>query len=234
MGVHDRYGQDESGPLFRDRIDAGRVLAERLEAFRGQGTVVLGIPRGGVPVAAEVARRLDARLDVIVARKLPAPRSPEFAIGAVTANGGRYLNEDALRAAGVSQPYLDAIIATEMAEARDREQHYRSLGPAVPLAGQVVVIVDDGLATGATMRAAARSVRQHGPARLVLAAPVGSAEACDALREEADEVICPHRPRAFGAVGFYYEYFEPTEDVQVRGLLDEARERAAGVALGSR
>lgn len=209
-------------PLFRDRIEAGRFLAERLAAYRGKDALVLGIPRGGVPVAREVARGVGGVLDIVVARKLGAPGAPELALGAVTADGGRFLNEEIIAIAGASPQYVEAVTAVQMAEARRREQWLRNLRPAIPLAGRTVIVVDDGLATGATMRAAVRSVRKQQPAKLIVAVPVGSREACTALRKEADEVVCPHELEAFGAVGLYYEHFDPVEDVQVQGILEEA------------
>jgi putative phosphoribosyl transferase len=210
-------------PPFRDRIDAGAALAKSLDAYRRCDTLVLGIPRGGVVVAAEIARLFEVELDVVVARKLGAPGQPELAIGAVTADGGRFLNEDTMQALHISAPYLDAVTRVQMTEARHREIWLRNLRPAAPIADRVVIVVDDGLATGSTMLAAARALRQRGPARLVAAAPVGSREACTALRAEVDEVVCPLQPEPFGAVGFYYRYFEPVEDEQVRNLLEATR-----------
>jgi predicted phosphoribosyltransferase len=171
-------------------------------------------------VAAEVARILGAELDIVVARKLGAPGIPELAIGAVTADGGRFVNQDVMTEMGVDQAYLEAETARQMAEARRRETWLRSLRPAVNARGRVVILVDDGLATGATVRAALRSVRQQHPARVVVAAPVGSREACRALGEEADEVVCPSQPEPFGAIGFYYRNFEPVEDDRVREILE--------------
>jgi predicted phosphoribosyltransferase len=213
--------------LYRDRIEAGVALAERLKSYRGPRTLVVGIPRGGVTVAAEVARLLEAELDVIVARKLGAPGQQELAIGAVTADGGRFLNQEILAALGVSEPYLEAITKVQMAEAHRREDWLRSLRPPVPVTGRTVLLIDDGLATGATMRASARSLRQRHPARLVAAVPVGSRTACAALRSEVDEVVCLRQPEPFVAIGIYYHHFEPVEDEQVRELLlDLTQERA--------
>jgi predicted phosphoribosyltransferase/dienelactone hydrolase len=211
------------GPLFRDRRDAGRRLGERLaKDLPGQDVLVLGIPRGGVPVADEVARRLDAELDVIVARKLGAPGYPELAIGAVTANGGRFLNQDVLRELSVSNEYLESVTDEERAEARRREERFRAGRSRGHYSGRTVIIVDDGLATGATMRAAVRSVRLGDPARLLVAVPVGSRQACAALRDEADDVVCPFEPEPFRAVGFYYEQFGQTEDSEVQAILADA------------
>jgi predicted phosphoribosyltransferase len=219
-------------PRFRDRVDAGRDLAERLEMYRGKGTVVLGIPRGGVAVAAEIARRLDAQLDVIVARKLGAPGQAELAIGAVTADGRRFLNDDVIASLGVSHTYLKAVTEVQMREAHQRELRYRNRRPAVPLAGRVVIVVDDGLATGATMRASLRSVRASRPSRLIAAVPVGSTQACGTVRDEVDELICPYELDAFGAVGFYYEEFRAVEDAEVERLLEQGQTRTEpGVAV---
>lgn len=207
------------GALFRDRLDAGIQLAEALSGYKGQDVLVLGIPRGGVVVAAEVARRLGAELDVIVARKLGAPISRELAIGAVTADGERYLNEDILRELHVSERYLQTVTEEEQAEARRREERFRAGRPPARIAGRTVILVDDGLATGATMRAAVRSVRRQGPARLVVAVPVGARETCEELRAEADEVICLQQPEPFWAVGAHYQHFEPVDDDTVQELL---------------
>lgn len=208
-------------PLFRDRQDAGEALAKRLERHRRTHALVLGLPRGGVPVAAQVARALDADLDVVVSRKLGSPVSAELAIGAVTANGGRFLNEDVIRMLNVSDANLAAVTETQQAEARRREALFRGPRPAPVIAGRTVILVDDGLATGATMRAAVRSVRQQQPKRLVVAVPVGSPEACAALRGEADEVVCLYEPGHFGAVGYFYENFTQIQDSDVQTLLDE-------------
>jgi putative phosphoribosyl transferase len=217
-------GDPEATPArhrpFVDRCDAGRYLATFLERYRGKGTVVLGIPRGGVPVAGEVARQLDADLDIVVARKVGEPFQPELALGAVTANGGQYLNEDLIVEVAVSRQELNAAIAREQEVARQSEAHFRSGRPPVAIAGRTVIIVDDGLATGATMRAAARSVRRHGAARLVVAVPVGARETCLALAADADAVVCPWQPEPFYAVGLWYQRFAPTNDAEVLRILD--------------
>jgi predicted phosphoribosyltransferase len=216
--------------LFRDRADAGNFLAGHLSKYAGHRALVLGIPRGGVPVAAEVARALDADLDVVVARKLRAPGAPELAIGAVTGDGVRFLNEDIVRDLEVRNGYLDAETATQSLDARRREVRFRGAEPPADVKGRTVIIVDDGLATGATMRAAVRSLRKQRPARLVVAVPVGSRQACEALREEADEVVCPSVPEPFFAVGEHYRNFAPTEDDEVVEILRRWRQGEAEAA----
>jgi predicted phosphoribosyltransferase len=211
--------------LYADRADAGRRLADILAPLREQAPLILAIPRGGVPVAAEVARRLEGNLDIVVARKLGAPGRPELAIGAVTTDGSRVLNDEIIAALRVTDTYLAAITAAEQAEAQRRETDLRAGLASRPIQGRTVIIVDDGLATGATMRAAVRSVRQRRPARLMVAVPVGSTSACQAVRAEVDVVICPRRPEPFWAVGAYYAAFEPVEDDQVRRLLRDMANR---------
>jgi len=210
-----------NGLIYRDRRDAGRILAESLLKYEGLGAVVMAIPRGGVPVGAEVARRLGADLDIVVARKIGAPTEPELALGAVTANGGLFLNDEIVRALSISAEDLESLVARERAQARSREKKFRDGRPPTEVAGRIVLLVDDGLATGATMRASVRCLRKRRPARLIVAVPVGSQEACDALRREADEVVCPSVPDFFGAVGFFYQDFEATEDAEVLEILRE-------------
>ena len=205
---------------YRDREEAGAVLALALDRCRAERPVVLGIPRGGVPLAATVARALGGDLDVVVARKLGAPGHAELAIGAVTADGGRFLNQDVLAALHVSDEYLARVTAEQMEEARRRERRFRRGRAPVALEGRTVILVDDGLATGATMRAAVRSVRARGPARLVVAVPVGAPETCRLLAAEVDQVVCPSRPEPFIAIGLYYENFGQVDDEVVMGLLD--------------
>jgi predicted phosphoribosyltransferase len=229
--MNDRH--DVPGALFNDRYDAGHALAALLRRFEPEHPVVLGIPRGGVPLAAAIAEDLDAELDVIVARKLGAPESAELAIGAVTANGGQYLNEPMIRGLGVRQEYLEREIAHQMEEALRREQLFRGSNHHISLEGRTVIIADDGLATGATMRAAVRSVRQRAPKHLIVAVPVGSTQACEALRDEADEVVCPHQPESFWAVGFYYRHFEPVLDEEVASILASYRKKQAIAGAGA-
>jgi predicted phosphoribosyltransferase len=212
--------------MYRDRVEAGQTLGASLAQYKDKDVLVLGIPRGGVPVAVEVARALNADLDVIVARKLGAPGQPELAIGAVTANGGRFINDEAIAGLGVSEEYLQKVIEAEMTEAQRREKRFRGGRPAARIKDRVVIVADDGLATGATMRASVRSVRKAEPARLIVAVPVGSPEACAALRHEVDEVVCLYQPELFWAVGLYYRDFEPTPDDEVTRLLQEFRRAA--------
>jgi predicted phosphoribosyltransferase len=211
----------EAETLFRDRLDAGQRLAQRLESFRDASPVVFAIPRGGVPVGAEIARGLDAELDVVVARKLGAPFHAELAIGAVAADGERFLNQDIISQLGVDEAYLDQITKEQREEAERREQRFRGGRPPVKLKGRTALLVDDGLATGATMHAAARSLRKREPDRLVVAVPVGSREACWALLKDADEVVCLAQPDPFYAIGLYYEHFEQVEDTEVLRLLEQ-------------
>jgi putative phosphoribosyl transferase len=209
-------------PLLADRQEAGRLLARQLEPYRQPGLLVLGIPRGGVPVAAEVAESLQAELDVIVARKLGAPGQAELAIGAVAADGERYLNTTLIGELGVSETYVNAVTATQSKEARRREQWLRESRPAAPITGRTVVLIDDGLATGATMLAAIRSVRRRNPAKVVVAVPVGAEDTCAALRSEVDAVVCPNELSTMVAIGFYYADFRPVDDAAVRRLLQRA------------
>lgn len=208
---------------FTDRERAGDALADALAYYRGADVLVLGLPRGGVPVAARVAEQLNGELDVIVARKLPSPISQELAIGAITADGERYLNDGLVSELGVSDTFLSAVTRMKRDEARTRERQYRGTRPPPCITGRIVILVDDGLATGATMHAAARSVRKQHPARLIVAAPVGSREACDALSADADEVVCPWQPEPFGAISLYYQNFAQTSDAEVREVLEHAR-----------
>lgn len=205
---------------FADRRHAGVVLAEHLGMYAGRtDLVVLALPRGGVPIGFEVARHLHAPLDVLVVRKLGAPGHPEFAIGAIAGGGISVLDESFIAAYRVPARVLDAIVQRERAEVVRRERAYRANRPPVVVKGQVVIVVDDGLATGSTMQAAVLALRRQGPAGIVVAVPVGSRQACDALTKVADHVICPLMPEPFSAVGLWYRDFSETTDEEVRQLL---------------
>jgi predicted phosphoribosyltransferase len=208
---------------FHDRADAGRVLAGRLAAYADRPDVlVLALPRGGVPVGYEVARALRAPLDVFLVRKLGVPGREELAMGALASGGVRVLNEDVVRALGIPEEVLDGVTAAEEQELRRREQTYRGDRLQPDVAGRTVILVDDGLATGSTMRAAVAALRRLGPARIVVAVPVGAVDTCAELEAEADEVVCALTPEPFLAVGLWYEDFTQTSDEEVRELLDRA------------
>src|SRR3989441_7774201 len=208
---------------FRDRGEAGRLLATKLRAYAGRPDVlVLALPRGGVPVAFEVAQALGAPLDVFLVRKLGVPGHEEVALGAIASGGVRVLNDDIVRRLGISTPALEAVTAREEAELRRRELAYRGSRPREPVAGRTVILVDDGLATGASMKAAVAALRRERPARIVVAVPVAAAEACDEFRADVDDVICAATPEPFMAVGAWDEDFSQTGDEEVRRLLDEA------------
>jgi predicted phosphoribosyltransferase len=207
--------------LFRSRTDAGARLAASLEHLRGRNPLVLGIARGGLSVAREVARRLGAELDVFVARKLGLPGQEELAIGAVASDGICYVDRELIVQLGISNASLAHLARVESVEAQRRERLYRQGQPPRDVAGRIVVVVDDGLATGATMRVALRSLRQRAPKRLVVAVPVGAIDTCGALGALADELVCPHRPDPFHAVGRYYRSFEQVSDDQVMRILRE-------------
>jgi predicted phosphoribosyltransferase len=213
---------------FANRAAAGRVLAERLAHYAGRAdVVVLGLPRGGVPVAAEVARALNTALDVYVVRKLGVPGRSELALGAIGPGGVRVLNQDVIDGYALRAEDVDAVVAREAAELVRREREYRGADGVPPdLAGRTVILVDDGLATGATMRAAALAVRQAGPARVVIGAPVAAASVSADLEQIADEVVCVQTPWSFIAVGQWYDDFSQTTDAEVRELLAETARRS--------
>jgi predicted phosphoribosyltransferase len=204
---------------FRDRADAGRRLAERLAHLRGEDAVVLALPRGGVPVAAPVAHALGAPLDLFLVRKLGVPGHEELAMGAIASGGVRVLNEDDVSSLNVGRAEIERVAVREGEELERRARAYRGARPSPELRGRVVVLVDDGLATGASMRAAVTAVRQLQPSRVVVAVPVGAPETCLALRALADEVVCVTSPSPFHAVGEWYEDFAQTTDAEVTALL---------------
>jgi predicted phosphoribosyltransferase/dienelactone hydrolase len=215
--------------VFRDRRQAGRRLGAALEHLQAESPVVLGLPRGGLPVAAEVAQVLEAPLDVLLVRKLGLPSQPELAMGAVGEDGIRVLNVQVLQGERVSKHELDRVEARERDTIRRRAVAYRSGRPAVPLAGRAVVIVDDGIATGSTATAAIAVARAKGARRVVVAAPVAAASTARLLEDSADEVVLLERPEPFWAVGPWYEDFTPTTDAEVVALLDRAQVLDAGL-----
>jgi predicted phosphoribosyltransferase len=208
---------------FRDRKYAGRALARRLANLAGRTDVtVLALPRGGTPVAYEVAKALHAPLDVLVVRKLGVPWNPEFAMGAIASGGERLIDDMLVRELGISARDVEEVASNEAYELERRERVYRGGRPAPDLRGRTVILVDDGLATGSTMRVAVRAVRRQAPARVVVAAPVAAPEACELLRGEADEVVCAEMPSPFWGVGRWYLDFSQTSDEEVCRLLDDA------------
>jgi putative phosphoribosyl transferase len=211
---------------FSNRTEAGRLLAEKLVNYAGRtDVIVLGLPRGGVPVAYEVAKRLGVPLDVFIVRKLGVPGFEELAVGAIASGGVRVLNEDVLRALPNANETVESITARETAELERREQSYRDGRPAPELRDRIVILVDDGLATGATMRAALKALRQRDAAKIVVAVPVGPPDTCREFEDQADEVICASEPEFFQAVGQYYEDFSQISDDEVRELLARAAQK---------
>jgi putative phosphoribosyl transferase len=217
---------------FRDRAEAGRVLAEKLADYAGLADViVLALPRGGVPVAYEVARALRAPLDVFLVRKLGAPGHEELAMGAIASGGIVVMNDEVVKAMKVQADEILDAIDSERRELARREVAYRYDRPPVDVRGRIVILIDDGLATGSTMRAAVKALRRQGPARIVVAVPIGAASTCEEFQEIADECICAATPEPFRAVGLWYEDFSQTEDDEVAELL--ARAGAPGGAATS-
>jgi predicted phosphoribosyltransferase len=205
---------------FRDRRDAGRQLAQRLLAYADvPGVRVLALPRGGVPVAYEVAFALRAPLDIFLVRKLGVPGQRELAMGAIATGGVRILNEDVVQALGIPEEIIATITAEEQPELERRERRYRGDRPALDLRGRTVIIIDDGLATGSTMRAAVAAVRRQQPARIVVAVPVAAPSTYEALQIEVDELVCVFTPEPFHAVGLWYEDFSQTTDEEIQDLL---------------
>jgi putative phosphoribosyl transferase len=216
-------GGDMSPRVFKDRSEAGRELAARLQKYADRPDVlVLALPRGGVPVGYEVARALHAPLDVFVVRKLGVPGHEEFAMGAVASAGVRVLNEQVVKALRIPDYVIDAVATWEQQELERRERDYRGNRPLPDVRGKSVILVDDGLATGATMLAAVKALRQLGPARIVVAVPVASPDTCELLKDEVDEVVCAVTPEPFYAVGLWYRDFPQTSDEEVRELLQQS------------
>jgi putative phosphoribosyl transferase len=218
----------DSAHIYRDRADAGQILAKYLLAQESDpNPLVLALPRGGVPVAFEVARALRAELDIFLVRKLGLPGHEELAIGAIATGGVRVLNQELIQELQLSQALIDRLTATEQRELERRERLYRENRPPLVMRDRTVILIDDGLATGASMMAAIRALRPQSPKRIVVAVPVAAPETCQQFRAEADNVICPATPEPFGAVGAWYHDFSQTSDNEVRKLLEiAARERA--------
>ena len=210
-------------PPFEDRRDAGRKLAAKLTRFRDGRCVVFGLPRGGVPVAYEISRSLGAPLDVFVSRKLGAPDQPEFGIGAVAAGGVRVLSTEVIRRLGIPDEYVERVTAQEIAEVNRRLRFFRGGRPEVEVAGSTVILVDDGLATGVTARAAVEALKLRKPGRLILAAPVCAAQTAELFAPRVDELMCLASPSDLGAIGLWYRNFDQTTDQEVVQLLEEAR-----------
>jgi putative phosphoribosyl transferase len=215
-----------TGRPYRDRTEAGRYLAKKLADYAGRPDVlVLALPRGGVPVAYEVARALGAPLDVFLVRKLGVPGHEELAMGAIASGGLVLLNEEIVRALGIGSSLINEVISTERTELERRDRQYRGDRPPPDVRGKTVILIDDGLATGASMRAAVAALRQQHPARIVVAVPIAAPSTCAEFREEVDEIVCARTPEPFRAVGLWYEDFTQTTDDEVRDLLRRARER---------
>jgi putative phosphoribosyl transferase len=222
-------------PRFTNRFDAGRRLAAALSSYAGRADVlVLGLPRGGVPVAFEVARALGAPLDIFVVRKLGVPGHEEFAMGAIASGGIRLVDAAIVRQLGISEREIEAVARAEQRELERRERQYRGDRPLPDVAGRTAILVDDGLATGASMRVAVAALRREHPARIVVGVPIAPAETCEALREEADAVVCALTPDPVAAVGLWYEDFEQTTDDEVHALLERARHELAPAPLPRR
>ena len=220
---------------FLDRRDAGRALAGHLREYSGRDDVlVLALPRGGVPVAYEVAREIGVPMDVFLVRKLGVPGREEFAMGAIATGGVRIINEEVVRGLGITEDHIAAVAADEKGELERRDREYRGGRASPVLEGRIVILVDDGLATGSTMRAAAMVVQAQEPARVIVAAPVAAPDTCEAFREEVDEVVCVLTPDPFHAVGLWYEDFSQTSDEEVHDLLARAEDQPAHHTAGRR
>jgi len=209
--------------LFRNRSDAGRLLAGALEDYKDQPDVlVLALPRGGVPVAYEVARALNVPLDIFLVRKLGVPGHEEVAMGAIASGGIRLLNDDLVRQLNISREAIESVAAREEQELERRERLYHGDKPAPNVRGRSVIVVDDGLATGSTMKVALAALREQQPAKLIVAVPVAPPDTCESLRQDADDVLCAVTPEPFMAVGAWYQSFEQTTDDEVRDLIQRA------------
>lgn len=215
--------------LFKDRSDAGEFLGQKLVEYRNRNdVVVLALPRGGVPVAYQVAKALNAPLDVFVVRKLGVPGFEECAMGAIASGGVRVLNDNVISYLHIADDVVDDITATEFTELERRERLYRGTRRPIEVTGQTVIIVDDGMATGSTMRAAVKALRKKSPAKIVVAVPVGARETCDSFKKDVDTIaVCAITPEPFNAVGLWYRNFSQTTDVEVQQLLRKAKQTRA-------
>lgn len=222
-GSHTRPGPAMENLPFHDRAEAGRLLSQKLAGYGDRGDViVLALPRGGVPVGFEIAKALRAPLDVFLVRKLGAPGQEELAMGAIAAGGVRVLNEEVVRALSISPRVIDSVAARELRELVRRDQLYRGRRRAPNVAGRTVILVDDGLATGSTMRAAIEALREKTPGRVVVAVPVAAAPTCAEIASLVDEMVCYATPEPFYSVGVWYDDFSQITDDQIRGLLERA------------
>jgi len=222
-----RAGESEMDIRFRNRAEAGRLLAHKLEQYRNMpGLLVLGLPRGGVPVAYAVAIALNAPLDILLVRKLGVPGQDELAMGAIASNGILILNNSVIQRLGIPESVVEAVTKRETKELHRREQDYRGVRPPVDIPGKTVIVIDDGLATGSTMKAAIAALRRQNPAKIIAAVPTASPETCEELKSAADEIVCAIMPEPFYAVGFSYEDFEQTTDAEVRELIQQASTRS--------
>lgn len=210
-----------SSEPFADREEAGRLLAAELSGYRGQKTVVLGIPRGGVIVAREISRALHADIDIVLARKLRTPGHEELAMGSVTEAGTLFLNRELVKELGIGEDYIQREKLQQMAEMKRRTELIRRVRPRIPLEGRIVIVTDDGVATGATTQAAFRAVRSEQPEKLIAAMPVGPENTIIRLAKDVDEMICLRSPPLFAAVGQFYQRFDPVEDEDVLKILGE-------------
>lgn len=218
--------------IFRDRAEAGKKLAEALSGLRGAGVVVLGIPRGGVVVADQVAAALDAPLDVVVTKKIEAPGEPEYALGAVTQDGEIIMDEESAESLGASPEYLAEQVRLKKEEVKERLERLRGNSPYPQLEGKVVVVVDDGIATGSSVAAAVMSVKKRKPKEIVVAVPVAPSDAVQSLAEGGTKVVCLQTPGPFLAIGEFYERFDQVEDLEVKRLLDAGRTRRGSESTG--
>jgi putative phosphoribosyl transferase len=220
--------------LYKNRKAAGQILAKELAAYANrQDVLVLALPRGGVPVAFEVAKALNAPLDVFVVRKLGVPEQQELAMGAIASGGVRVLNENIVRSLGISEAAINEVVAKEQQELERRERLYRGVHPVPTLHERTVILVDDGLATGATMRAALGALQQQKPAKIIIAVPVSASETCQEFQSKVDEVVCAATPNPFYSVGLWYEDFPQTTDEEVRVLLELAANSHKTTAIGA-